>query len=120
MVTCQELAGGKVPRRRRGDPLEPVPNCPPRPFEADVSAVLYEAAVGPHEKAAQLPGDLVGVNVRLELPQLPGGADRAAEAGDPIVSFFDHRIPHPARLAVELRHGRLEETPPREYLSLEI
>src|SRR5216684_2435683 len=109
------------PRRRgSGDPLEAVSNRAARPIEADIPAVLYKAAVGPDEQAAELPGDLFGVDVLLNVSHLLGRPDRPAEAGDPIVSLLHHGVPHPTGLAVELGDRGLEEAPAEKDLTLDV
>src|SRR5260370_31684771 len=107
-------------RCRTGDSLQAVSDGQSRALEADVSAVLYEAPIGTNKEAAELPGDLVGIDVRLNVAIVFGGAQRAAEAGYPVVALLDHGIPDPARLAVELRHRGLEETASWKYLALEV
>src|SRR5260370_23611850 len=107
-------------RCRTGYSLQAVSDGPSRTVEADVSAVLHEAPVGSNKETAELSGDMVGIGVRLNVDILFGGAERAAEAGDPVVALLDHGIPDPARLAVELRHRGLEETASWKYLALEV
>src|SRR5260370_10861297 len=107
-------------RCRTGYSLHEVADGPSRTVEADVSAVLQEAPVGSDKEAAELPGDLVGIDVRLNVAILFGGAERAAEAGDPVVALLDHGVPDPTRFAVELRHCGLEEAASRKHLALEV
>ena len=72
----RSLAGRQPRRRPRRDALKPVSDCSPGPLDADVAAVLNEAAIRSDQQAAQLPGDLVGVDIGLNFARSLGRADR--------------------------------------------
>jgi hypothetical protein len=72
------------------------------------------------DQAAQLPRQLVRIDVRQDFAGCLGLAGRTGQARDPVTHFLDNRVADRARPAVELRRRRLEEAAAREDVPLHV